>query len=107
MQEGDGRRQEAGGRRQEAGARGRKQGGEPGTDKGVVPAACSCLLPSAVCRLPPFLSRSEKDLQDSFLGGALHGQEAISQGIFFTYQAVDVDGAVLQQIERGCQSTAT
>src|SRR6185369_10685930 len=67
-------------------------------------------MPSSSCRLrlppAPVLLRSQEHLQDAFFPSAFHRMDPLSERILFTYQAVDVDRAFLQKIERRLESAA-
>src|SRR5258705_8833519 len=62
-------------------------------------------LPSAPASCSWFL-RSEEHLQHAFSPSAFHSMDALSEWILFTDQAVNVDRAFLQKIERRLESAA-
>src|SRR5688500_10358689 len=54
----------------------------------------------------PYLG-AQQDLQNAFCVGAFHGVDPLRKGIFFTDEAVDVDGVSFQKIERWSDASAT
>ena len=62
-------------------------------------------LPSAPASCPCRL-RSEEHLQHAFVPRSFHSMYPLGEGIFFADQAVNVDRAFLQKIERRLQSAA-
>ena len=62
---------------------------------------CRLLLPAA-----PVCYGLEKHLQHAFFPSAFHSVDSVGERIFFADQAVDVDRAFLQEIERRLESAA-
>ena len=60
--------------------------------------------------LPPapasWRSRSEENFKDPLLAGALHRMHATRQRILFADQAININSAFLQEIQRRLESTA-